>query len=130
MAELSIQEVAKRTGLSAHTLRYYERIGLMAPIKRSESGHRRYSEDDLEWLVLIQRLRATNMSVQEMQRFAAFVREGDATIGERLALLEAHQQKLTVQLDEIKQTLALIEHKVTTYRNLQEGRTSTAEGDV
>lgn len=118
--ELTIQEVAEQTGLSAHTLRYYERIGLMAPIQRAESGHRRYSEDDLEWLVLIKRLRATHMPIAEMQRFAEFVRRGEETIGERLKLLEAHQRKLQVQLEEIQGTLGLLEEKVTTYRNWEQ----------
>ena len=116
--ELTIQEVATRTGLSAHTLRYYERIGLTAPIQRAPSGHRRYrDEEDLEWLVLIKHLRATNMSIREMQRFAELVRQGDGTIKQRLKLLRVHQRKLQAQLAEIQETLELLDHKVTTYRN-------------
>ena len=113
---LTIQAVAERTGLTTHTLRYYERIGLMAPIGRAESGHRRYFDSDLEWLELLQRLRATGMPIREMQRFAELARQGDATISERRALLEVHQQKLEAQMREIQRTLTLLEHKVSTYR--------------
>ena len=117
--KLTISEVAEQTGLSAHTLRYYERIGLMAPIGRGERGHRRYDASDLEWIVLIQRLRSTDMPVKEMQRFAELVRRGDETISERRKLLETHQTKLKAQLDDIEKTLKLLDHKVTTYRNME-----------
>lgn len=120
-AQLTIREVAEQTGLSAHTLRYYERIGLVAPIGKGLRGHRRYGSGDLEWLVLIQRLRSTGMPVREMQRFAELVRRGDETISERRKLLETHQRALQAQLTDIEATLELLEHKVTTYRNLESG---------
>lgn len=72
--ELPIQQVAHRTGLSIHALRYYERLGLMASISRLPNGHRRYSEADLEWIDFLKCLRATAMPIVEMQRFAEITR--------------------------------------------------------
>ena len=118
---LTISEVSEQTGLSAHTLRYYERIGLMAPIDKGLRGHRRYDSGDLEWLVLIKRLRSTGMSVKEMQRFAELVRRGDETFSERRKLLEHHQAALKERLRDIEATLELLDHKVTTYRKLESG---------
>ena len=76
-AELTIGEVAERTGLTRHTLRYYERDGLMLGVDRGGSGHRRYSEHDLGWIELITKLRATGMPIREVRRYAELVRAGD-----------------------------------------------------
>ncbi len=124
---LTISEVSERTGLSAYTLRYYERIGLMAPIDKGLRGHRRYDSGDLEWLVLIKRLRSTGMSVREMQRFAELVRQGDETVSERRKLLEHHQTALKERLRDIEATLELLGHKVTTYRNMESRENKESE---
>lgn len=116
---LTIREVAARTQLSPHTLRYYERIGLIPTTNRTPSGHRAYNEADLGWVTLLQRLRTTGMPIREMQRFAELVQQGDATVGERRALLEAHRQTLRKRLGEIKLTIGLLDHKIETYRALE-----------
>ena len=76
-AELTIQEAAAETGLSIHTLRYYERIGLIHPVDRATNGHRRYTPGDLGWIDLLKRLRATGMPIQRMQQYAALQRQGE-----------------------------------------------------
>jgi 4-carboxymuconolactone decarboxylase len=76
---LTIAEVAAVSGLSAQTLRYYERIGLLDPAARVHGGQRRYSAIDLAWLAFLQRLRATGMPIRDMQRFAKLRRQGDET---------------------------------------------------
>lgn len=127
--ELSVQQVAENTGLSAHTLRYYERIGLMAPIGRDPNGHRRYTDDDMEWIILLMRLRSTGMPIAEMQRFADLVWRGETTIPERRELLEAHERQLNDQRQEIEKTLAVLEEKLTHYRaseRTQRGSTENA----
>ena len=92
---LTIAEAAEQTGLTAHTLRYYERDGLMlASPERSASGHRRYSEQDLSWIQLITRLRSTGMPIRDVRRYAALVRAGDGNEAERLALLKAHRERV------------------------------------
>ncbi|MDQ0088521.1 DNA-binding transcriptional MerR regulator [Paenibacillus anaericanus] len=114
--ELSIQQVAARTGLSVHTLRYYEKIGLMEPICRASNGHRTYHTHDLEWIILLMRLRSTGMPIAEMQRFADMMRLGDAGISKRRELLEEHEQKLLLQAKELQDTLSVLRDKVTYYR--------------
>lgn len=124
---LTIREVAERTALSPHTLRYYERVGLLDAPSRAVSGHRRYGEGDLEWLTLLKCLRATGMPIREMQRYAALVRQGDGSVSARRELLEAHQQILHQQRNEINETLAALDRKLAVYREL-EAQSTTGRG--
>ena len=89
--DLTIAEAAERAGISAHTIRYYERAGLLAPIERTDSGHRRFAAEDIEWIVVITKLRATGMPIRRIREYAELVREGDGNELERLALLESHR---------------------------------------
>lgn len=116
MTALSIAEAAEKTGLTTHTLRYYERDGLMlTSVDRSASGHRRYSERDLTWIVLITRLRSTGMPIREVRRYAALVRNGDGNEAERLELLTAHRARVEAQLAEVTGHLRAIDHKIGIY---------------
>ncbi|MCW2835479.1 MAG: MerR family transcriptional regulator [Nocardioides sp.] len=113
---LTIAEAAERTGLTAHTLRYYERDGLMrTAVRRSAAGHRAYDEADLTWISLISKLRATGMPIRDVKLYAALVRAGTGNEAERLALLEAHRQRVLQQLDEVRSHLGAIEHKIQIY---------------
>lgn len=112
---LSIAEAADASGLSAHTLRYYERTGLLEPVSRNESGHRRYREADLEWITFLTRLRATGMPIRDVRRYAELVREGEATNEERLALLEAHRDAVLAGIEATARNLELIEWKINVY---------------
>jgi len=85
------RETAEKCGLSQHTLRWYERIGLLDRVARTADGRRRYSDADLDWILLLSRLRATGMPVRDMLRYAELVRSG-AQEQERLALLEQHRE--------------------------------------
>jgi DNA-binding transcriptional MerR regulator len=114
-AELTIAEVAERTGLTRHTLRYYERDGLMLDVGRAGSGHRRYSERDLGWIELITKLRATGMPIREVRRYAELVRAGDGNEDGRLALLRAHRERVRVQLDTMAAYLDAIDMKISYY---------------
>jgi DNA-binding transcriptional MerR regulator len=113
--DLTISEVAERTGLTRHTLRYYERDGLMLGVSRAGSGHRRYSERDLGWIELITKLRATGMPVREVRRYAELVRAGDGNEDERLALLHAHRKRVLAQLDAMATHLDAIDMKISYY---------------
>ena len=113
--ELTISEVAERTGLTRHTLRYYERDGLMLGVGRAGSGHRRYSERDLGWIELISKLRATGMPIREVRHYAELVRAGDGNEDERLALLRAHRERVLAQLDTMAAYLGAIEEKIGYY---------------
>ncbi|MGB3309829.1 MAG: MerR family transcriptional regulator [Nodosilinea sp.] len=117
--ELSIQQVAAITQLSTYTLRYYERIGLLAPIERASSGHRRYSSQDIDWINFLTRLRATGMPIREMQQFAELRRQGDLTLTKRRQLLETHQQRVHQQIDELTKNQKIIQEKIKHYQKLE-----------
>jgi NADP-dependent 3-hydroxy acid dehydrogenase YdfG len=110
--DFSIQQVAKRTGLSIDTLRYYERIGLIEPVKRASSGHRRYRQEDLDWIGLLINLRETGMSIALMIHFAQLHHQGPATATERLLLLEQHQHALQEQMQKLKQHGTALQQKI------------------
>lgn len=110
--KLTVKEAAALTGLSAHTLRYYEREGLLGPVARTESGHRRYSGPDVAVIEFLGRLRTTGMSIRNMKRFADLRRGGDATMRERRALLEGHRAEVRWRLAELERDLRAIDEKV------------------
>ena len=112
---LTIAEAAEMTGLSAHTLRYYERAGLMIAVDRGRSGHRRYGERDLGWIELITKLRATGMPIRDIRRYAALVRAGEGNEGERLDLLRTHRDRVRAQLAATREHLSAIEAKIGYY---------------
>jgi DNA-binding transcriptional MerR regulator len=113
---LSIADAAAASGLTTHTLRYYERDGLMLDaIERAPSGHRRYAERDLTWIRMITRLRSTGMPIREVRAYAALVRAGAGNEVERLALLRAHRDRVLAQLAEVRENLEAIDYKVEVY---------------
>lgn len=123
--ELTIQQVAEATGLSTHALRYYEKVGLLAPIRRAANGHRRYSTEDVAWLEFLVRLRTTGMSIQQVLAFADLVRQHPNEVRERRLLLEAHHNKVKQHLEELAYHLHVIELKIEHYKKLE----ATGESD-
>jgi DNA-binding transcriptional MerR regulator len=120
---LTIAETAERTGVSTHTLRYYERIGaLREPPERAPSGHRRYHEQDVAWIVLLTCLRATGMPIATMLRYTELARQGTATAAERKALLIAHRAEVAARIDELNENLAMIDHKIARYDEIERRR--------
>ncbi len=115
-ARLAISEVADATGLSTHTLRYYERAGLMlTPVDRASSSHRRYSEGDVTWVEFLSKLRSTGMPIAVVAEYASLVRGGEATTADRLELLQRHRIAVVAQLDEVTRSLAAIDYKIALY---------------
>jgi len=106
--------------MTAHTLRYYERVGLIQPVGRARNGHRRYSEADEAWLKFLHCMRATNMSIREMQHYAKLREEGDATSLERRKLLEDHQAAIATKIQELQKAHDLLTHKITNYKLIEE----------
>jgi DNA-binding transcriptional MerR regulator len=109
------REAAEKCGLSQHTLRWYERIGLLDRVDRTPDGRRRFSARDLDWLVLLTRLRATGMAVKDMQRYAELVRGGAGEL-ERLSILEEHRTRVRAALIAQQECLTLLDNKIRTYR--------------
>jgi DNA-binding transcriptional MerR regulator len=121
-SSLSINEVAQRTGLTAYTLRYYERIGLIAPIARAGGGQRRYAASDMDWIGFLIRLRATDMPIQRMQTFARLRSEGNGTAGERRHLLDLHLTEVMAQIQALQQSAQVLQAKIEFYRQLESSR--------
>ncbi|GAA4935657.1 DNA-binding transcriptional MerR regulator [Nonomuraea thailandensis] len=116
MSGMSIGQVAERTGLSVHTLRFYEREGLLAqPVRRGSAGHRVYSEGDVDWLGVCMRLRASGMPLTDIRRYTELVRAGQGNEVERLRVLREHRERVLAQMHELDECLALITHKVAIY---------------
>jgi DNA-binding transcriptional MerR regulator len=114
---LSISQAAERTGLSTHTLRYYEREGLMiGGVDRASSSHRRYTDADIVWVDFLTKLRSTAMPISRVREYVDLVRQGDDSTQARLALLVAHRETVIAQLEEMTQSLAAIDHKIAVYR--------------
>ena len=118
--KLTIQEVATHTGLTPHTLRYYERIGLIHPIHREENTRRHYTADDVGWIDFILKLRATGMSIRDMQRYAALQRRGDETLPERVEMLKSLRDKVEAHMEEMNEHLKLIYYKIDYYQKVVE----------
>lgn len=115
----TISEVAEFTGLSAHTLRWYERIGLMPHVDRSHTGQRRFSNRDLDWLSLVGKLRLTGMPVADMVRYAELVRQGAHTFEQRRELLERTRGDVLARIAELQGTLAVLDYKIDIYGGAQ-----------
>ncbi|MGD6747340.1 MerR family transcriptional regulator [Streptomyces sp. BH106] len=115
---VSIAEAARRTGVSVHTLRYYERAGLVVtPVDRTSTNRRRYRELDLKWIVVCTKLRATGMPIRGIRVYAELVAAGPGNEAERLALLEAHRAEVLAKLEETRENLKMIDHKIDVYRD-------------
>jgi DNA-binding transcriptional MerR regulator len=110
MDTLTIGQAAAHLGISTHALRYYERAGLIAPVARSPSGHRRYSVEDLEHLRFLHCLRQTQMPIRRIREFAAVARVRDADAA--LAILSAHRCDVERRIAELQDRLRVIDRKI------------------
>ena len=118
-----IATTADHLGVSAHTLRYYERIGLVQ-VERDASGYRRYDAAGVRRLVFFTRMRTSGMSIRDLQRYVDMVEAGRDTVPERLTLLTEHRDGLQARIDELRLALAATEYKIATYtRELEEQAT-------
>jgi DNA-binding transcriptional MerR regulator len=117
--ELTIQQVAARTGLSVHTLRYYERNGLLEPVNRAANGHRRYSAEDITRIEFLTRLRTTGMPIRQMQQFATLLRQQPEAISDRRLILEMHEREVQQRIQELSRNLAAIQWKIQHYKELE-----------
>lgn len=118
-SHLSIDEVAKRTGLTAYTLRYYERIGLIAPVGRAVGGQRRYARSDMAWIEFLLRLRATRMPIVRMKRYAKLRNIGSSTLPERRQMLEEHLADVVAEIESLRQSAQALHSKIESYRQAE-----------
>lgn len=118
---LTIQQAAAATGLSVHTLRYYERIGLLDPIARQDNSHRLFREEDLLWIGFLLKLRSTGLPIRDMLRYAALRRQGNTpeSVSARKALLQQHALSVEQTLAELQSNLAILHYKVAMYESME-----------
>ncbi len=111
---LPIAEVSELTGVTAHTLRYYERIGLVT-VARNPSGRRVYDREALGRVVFVTRLRMSDMPIRDIQRYVGLAEQGESTVPERLDLLHAHRATIQSRMADLRWALAVVDYKITTY---------------
>ncbi len=118
MTEISIDEVAHRMGISKDTLRYYEKEGLLPPIRKGANGHRRYTDDDMGWVRTLQLLRGTGMPIREMKEFVALTWAGDHTVADRIEVLERYRVQLRDRMAADVERLAFLDYKIDIYSGM------------
>ncbi len=117
--DFSINQVATEAGISTDTLRYYEKEGLLFKIRRTSSGHRRFSKADISWLNFVLCLKSTGMPLDEIRAYKELAQEGDLTLGERKKILENHREFLRQQISELKRNLKTINYKIDYYQEVE-----------
>ena len=114
---MKIAEVSEQYGLSSDTLRYYERIGLIQPVNRSESGIRDYGELDLRRVEFIKCMRSAGLPIEVLIEYVGLVQQGDRTIEARKEILVEQRALLAFRMQEIQHTLDILDHKIEVYEN-------------
>lgn len=114
---MTIAEVSKQYELTPDTLRYYERIGLIPPVNRNSSGNRDYTEDDCRWVSFIKCMRSAGLSIEVLMEYVTLFRQGDETREVRKELLEAQRRELIKRIEELQDTLAVLDRKIAGYEN-------------
>jgi len=114
----TIKQVAQQTGLTAHTIRYYDREGLIPLLTRSENGIRQFSQDDIDWINLICCLKNSGMSIQTIKELMQLCLDGEATGEERKALLMEHRKHILEQMDVLRDSLSIVDYKISHYQEI------------
>lgn len=114
----TIKQVAEKTKLTEHTIRYYDRDGLIPLLTRTKSGVRQFSEDDLEWLNLICCLKNSGMPLQKIKEFMQLCLKGNQSLEERKALLERHRTQIFEQMHNLENSLNIINYKIEHYKEI------------
>lgn len=115
MKGYSIGQAAEKTGLSPHTLRYYEKEGLLPFLQKSASGLRVFSQNDLNWLAMIECLKETGMPIKGIKQYIDWFIEGDNTLPQRLDMFKLQEKKIKEQLTQLQKNLDKIRYKIKLY---------------
>lgn len=112
----TIGGVSELTGLSTHTVRFYEQEGLFAaPVRRDAAGRREFTAEEVEWLKVCTKLRSSGLPLSAIRRYAQLVGEGSGNEAERLELLRQHEATVQQQVADLQAALDVIHHKIETY---------------
>lgn len=112
-----ISEVSEKYAISPDTLRYYEKVGLLPPVRRSKSGLRDYSENDLQWIDFIKCMRSAGLPVEQLAQYVQLFPQGDATVEARKKILQDQRDQLAAKMAELQRTLDLLDHKIAAYES-------------
>jgi DNA-binding transcriptional MerR regulator len=115
---ISIGELARLSGLSTHTLRFYEAAGVLKPVGRAANGHRRYQTNDVLWLEFVLKLKITGMPLAEIKRYAQLREQGEKTMTPRMAMLKLHRRHLIAKMDELAKCASALDDKIEIYRKM------------
>lgn len=118
---MNVKEFSRRVGISPHTVRYYEKIGLLRDIRRLPNGHRDFSEKDISWIGFVQRLKETAMPLEQIHHYADLRERGESTLEERQELLERHAAALQESLAEQQRHLDKLREKIALYESAISG---------
>lgn len=121
---MNVTEFSKRVGLSPHTVRYYDKIGLLDDVHRLSNGHRSFSEKDVTWIEFVQRLKNTGMPLEKILEYALLRKKGSETLAQRKELLAEHSSNLQQRIFLEKQQLKKLCEKIELYQSALEGKTS------
>ena len=119
---MTIKDVSIKTGLTEYTLRYYEKAGILPPVKRNEYGQRVYGENDLNWMDFLLCLKGTGLSLRGIRQIMELYSRGDETIPERIRLLKEHKKQTLLKLSELKVMLEKIDGKISWYEGMVSGK--------
>ena len=114
----SAKEAAEITGLSTATLRYYEREKLLPKIARSSSKYRQYTDEDIEWIKMIQCIRMANIPIQSIKRYVSLLIQGGTTLKQRYIMVQEHMEDIKSQIANLQSALVLTQSKLAFYENL------------
>ena len=114
---MQISEVSEKYAISPDTLRYYERIGLLPPVRRSKSGLRDYSENDLAWIDFIKCMRSAGLPVEQLAQYVQLFPQGDATVEARKKILQDQREQIAARVAELQRTLDLLDSKIALYES-------------
>jgi DNA-binding transcriptional MerR regulator len=114
---MTIGEVAHTLGMTAHTLRYYERAGLLPAVPRTDGGLRRYQDNDVELLRFLARLRLTGMPIRQVRKYSELVRQGDSTMGQRREMMEKHRKDMQDRIAQLQRNVEILDLKINLYEN-------------
>ncbi|MCW9134101.1 MerR family transcriptional regulator [Bacillus paramycoides] len=114
----TIGQISEATGLSIHTLRYYEKEGIMPFVKRNDNGIRIYEKEDFELLRFICCLRATGMAIVDIKKFVALIMQGNETIDQRIVMLNNQKETIKSKVDHLMSYIDMLNNKINFYKNM------------
>ena len=121
----TISEIAQMLGVAPSTLRYYDKEGLLPPIKRSPGGNRVFEQQDYEWLLIIECLKKAGMQLKDIRVYLQLTQQGDSTIAERKHMFEQRRTEVRTQIESLCQTLSILDYKCWYYEKAQKDGTTT-----